>query len=342
MKRGVYSFMKQDEFLSTIKPKKGLLIVGLLFLGSCLGQIGVAYKNASDEMKKPVSVYDVSKENQYTCIDVQFLTESIATQTGGQESQDAAIAWNTEEMSLVSLTKDMQKDFKDILNYSYTDDEDAKAPETKKLCGYTKQIPSKLKSLTVEAYKEIFGSSNLTLSNFNAVFGSYYIDGSSTPMKDFTMNAAIGGMVSIVGFVILGVYVKNVLKTKKALQTNETRIEEIKRQVGAPDAIHEPKAKLYLTKDYLINYANGLEIYENKDIVWIYPHELRRNGFVQSRSIYVVTSNSKVHIVASLNASKKNNQLFDEVYQEFMIKLPDILHGYTKENREEAKNRYKK
>lgn len=104
---GVYSFMKQDEFLDTIKPKKGLLIVGLLFLGSCLGQIGIAYKNAQDEMKKPVSVYDVSKENQYTCIDVQFLTQSIATQTGGQESQDASIAWNTEEMSLVSLTKDM-------------------------------------------------------------------------------------------------------------------------------------------------------------------------------------------------------------------------------------------
>lgn len=212
----------------------------------------------------------------------------------------------------------------------------------KKICGYTKQIPSKLKSLTISAYKEIFGTSVLTNSNFADVFGSYYIDSASTPMKNFTMNASIGGMVSIVGFVILGIYIKNVLKTKKALQTNETRIEEIKRQVGAPDAIHESKAKVFLTKDYLINYANGLEIYENKDIVWIYPHELRRNGFVQSRSIYVVTSNSKVHIVANLNASKKNNTLFDELYQEFLDKLPDVLHGYTKENREEAKNRYRK
>lgn len=334
--------MSYEDFLKAIRPKKGLLIFALFFLVSCISTVSLSYKEMKEKMEKPVSIYDANEENQYSCMDVQFMTQSVATSSNSEKEQNAFIVWNAEELSLVSLNGELEKDFKDILDYSYSNDENAKAPETKKICGYTTMIPDNLKKLTIESYNQIFNTNTLSSDNFYEVFGIYYIDSSKTPKDDFISQAAISGIVSIVGIVLLIIYLNKGWTTKKTLKKYDNKMDSIKMNIGAPDAIHEAKAKIFLTKEYLINYANGLQIYEYKDIVWIYPYELRRNGFVQSRSVYVVTSNSKVHSVANLSASKKNNILFDEIYQEFIDKLPDALHGYTKENREEVKNRYRK
>ena len=77
-------------------------------------------------------------------------------------------------------------------------------------------------------------------------------------------------------------------------------------------------------------------------IVWIYPHEYRYNGSLSQKSIFVVTKNSKAHKLATVSASKKNLVMFDELYNTFLNRMPNVLSGYTKENKEKAKELYQK
>ena len=99
---------------------------------------------------------------------------------------------------------------------------------------------------------------------------------------------------------------------------------------------------MYITKNYLISYAAGLELYDYKDIVWIYPHEYRYNGSLSQKSMMIVLKDSKTKKLATVSASKKNLNMFDEMYESLLNKMPDVLSGYTKENKEKAKQLYQK
>ena len=53
--------------------------------------------------------------------------------------------------------------------------------------------------------------------------------------------------------------------------------------------------------------------------------------------------NGKANIVANISAwGREKQNAYDELYQELISKLPDALHGYSKENKEKAKEMYKK
>ena len=120
------------------------------------------------------------------------------------------------------------------------------------------------------------------------------------------------------------------------------RWDKIIEEINASDSIYYKNARLYLTRNYLISYQNGLEIFDYNDIIWVYPHEYRYNGVVTQKSIFVVSRNSKAHKLATLSTSKKNRVLFDELYNTLINKMPDILKGYTKENIKAAKELYQK
>lgn len=92
----------------------------------------------------------------------------------------------------------------------------------------------------------------------------------------------------------------------------------------------------------MVSFMSGLEVYDYNDIVWVYPHEYRYNGSLSQKSLMIVTKNGKAHKLATVSASKKNLTLFDEMYDTFLNRVPNALSGYTKENKEKAKEMYVK
>lgn len=335
---------KKEEFLKNIKPRKWGLLIAAVFLLSVVASLGVAYKAAKDEVDKETPLKEVQDEDIYACIDAEFAFGPIAETTGSTgEKVNAYIIIDDETAYIAGITENLEDKLKDVISYTYTaEDDEVEKPESVKLCGMSRGITTDLKDLTIEGYNTILDTEILNSSNFDQVFGYYYIDSTKSPYDSLYAECGVLVVFGIIGLVILAVYIFQTISTNKTLKKYENQMDKIALDIASPDTIYDKKARVYFTKDYIVDFASGFKVYEYKDIVWIYPHEMRQNGYVTQKSIYVVTSDSKAHVIANLSASKKNRATADELYQSLVIKMPNVLHGYTEENKRKAKELYKK
>ena len=128
------------------------------------------------------------------------------------------------------------------------------------------------------------------------------------------------------------------VEEKGKIQTCQKRVETIQKSAK----IKDDDIEKYLTDNYILSYGSGVKLIELKDIVWIYPFITRQRGIVTNKSIYVITNDKKTNVIALVNAmSKKSKAAFDELYQNIINRVPDVLVGYSKENKELVKERYK-
>lgn len=332
---------KTEEFMKNIEVKKGLLITAIVILLASLAFELLAFVNMKNTTKEAVPFLEAKDTNVYSYIDVELMTDCFAKYTEGNNTlEEVHFVFDENYIYIASINNKYEKELKDIYEYTYDEDENAKKPESVRIYGYTTSIPTELKNLAVESYNDFFGTDLMTSSNFYDVMGMYYLNTEKSPSEDFLWQSIIIGMFAIVGIVLLLRHNKMVKITKNTLNNYATRIENIKMDINDANTIYYKAAKIYLMKDYLINFANGFELYEYKDIVWIYPHELRQNGFLTQKSIYVVTNDAKVHIIANLGTSKKNMAIFNELYENLHLRIPNALYGYTKENKEKSKTLY--
>ena len=139
------------------------------------------------------------------------------------------------------------------------------------------------------------------------------------------------------------VYIVRNKKGKNILKEYGRELEKIEEDVNSGKGIHNKECGVYLTDRYLFSYANGVKLIEIKDIIWIYPFITKQNGITTSKSIYVITNNGKSNIIAVVNTwGKKNKASYEELYQDIINKVPNVLVGYSKENKEKVKEMYKK
>lgn len=331
-----------EIFEKKIKGTKGKLIVALVLLAMCIINEFSFYMVMQDVKKNPVAFSDVSKVGEYSCIDVRDISDGFADYSNDDStSMSAYYAIDEENLYIISLNKEEYKKFDEIVDYWVNGDEDAKEPDPVRVCGLTETIPSNLRSLAVEYYNEMFPDNTITNTQFSQYF-EYYLNTDRGPEEDFMVSSMAAGVFLIIALIFLALYINDKRKTKKTMAKYANEMDAIKMEISAPDTLYEKKAKVFLTANRIINVSSGMEIYDYKDIIWVYPHELRQNGYTTQKSIYVVTKDNKAHIIANISMSKKNNVLFDEIYESLMLKMPDALHGYTKENREKVKEMTKK
>ena len=99
----------------------------------------------------------------------------------------------------------------------------------------------------------------------------------------------------------------------------------------------------YLTENYILSYKSKLVKINYMDIVWIYPHTEKYRG-VTNASIMVMDKNGKIHSIGYMNLTPKTSPEYNELYDSLLNKVPNVLHGYTAENKQKAKeevNKYK-
>lgn len=331
---------KGIEFEKKIKKGKGYLIAAVIFLVLAGAFDLMMYFSYKSDMKNTVNLADVKEEGKYASVDVAAMTDYFATNDYSGVDHKTYFVYDNRYMYIVDLNEESRERLEEIYNYSYNQDENAVAPATVKLKGMTKEIPSDLKQIAIEAYNEIFGEDYLNTINFSTYFGTVYLDTYEDPMSDYLAILIFSVPFIIIGLTFLFTYFRITNNTKKSKEKYADKWDKIMSEID--DAIYYKNARLYLTRNYLISYQNGLEIFDYKDIVWIYPHEYRYNGAVTQKSIFVVSKDSKAHKLATLSTSKKNRVLFDELYNTLMNKIPDALKGYTKENIKAAKELYEK
>lgn len=332
----------KEEFLKNIKSNKITLIIGILFLLSSIASGIMVYYNKDKEMKDVKALVDVKKEDVYASVDVQVMTDYFATNDYAGIEHKTYFVWDNEYLYIVDLNDKTREALNSIYDYSYAEEKQEEKPSPITIKGMTKTIPSDLKKIAIDAYNKLYDEKILTTTNFSDYLGVVYLDTFESPMTDLTTELIVCLPSLIIGAIILFVYFRKDIVTKKCIEKLEGKWEEVLQEMDASDNFYFKKAKAYITRNYVVSYAGGLEVYPHNDIVWIYPHEYRYNGNLSQKSIMMVTKNGKAHKLATVSASKKNLNTFDEMYDTLMNRMPNVLSGYTKENKEKAKELYQK
>ena len=213
--------------------------------------------------------------------------------------------------------------------------------------GSTVFADDSLKEVAIESYNEIMEEEEymLSLEDFDSVFGSIYLNLETTPLTTNDIILVVGFMLGIIGLIVVIVGVFQKVRYKKQLKklSLEEKIKIQKELQDEKKSFYYEKAQVYLTENYILNLAHVFEAIPYKDVLWIYPYELRYYGFKTAQSIYLITKDGKKHIIASMSVvTKSSKEAMEEIYQTILKKNPKILNGFTKENRQKIKELTKK
>lgn len=331
---------KKVELSKLMKKGKGLLISGIIVLLMGVISFTASYLGYKDEVDNP-NMFDAFLQDNYGYIEVEYILDYFAEEETTKDK--VYIVFNPEnKMYLASIDDKTMESLKELLDYTYSDDE-REHPGTVKIKGTSAQISDSLKELAINYYNESYGDTYLNKSNFSTYAGNYYLDTKIDPMSENMpfMYIVMGIFVIIGGCLIIG-YFNNRKSTKKCLAKYEGKLDKIEDELNSSSVSDYSKYKLYITNKYIVSYVSGLQIIEYKDIVWLYPMDRTYRGNT-TRTIFVITEDSKTHTVCAINVSKKTKIILDEIYESILTKLPEkALAGYTNENRLKVKELYKK
>lgn len=215
----------------------------------------------------------------------------------------------------------------------------------KRISGITKTIPEDIKDIAIEVYnEEMDEESQITSSDFTRYFNNVYLDVEALPFTETDIFVIIGIVVGTVGIVVLlsgGIMLLRYKKNIKKLTSED--IQKIDKDLNDKETFFYKTAHVALTKSYVVHFGNTFDAILYKDIIWIYPYEIRQRGVKTSQSIQIMTSDGKMHGIASMGTyTKKSREIYEEIFDTLVKKCPEILVGFTKENKKLAKEKIKK
>lgn len=333
--------MKSEEFLKKVKKGNiGKLIAGLIFILIAASTFATFYYFDQDDKKNPIDMFNVNASDIYAKIEVQYMLDYFAYSTDNPDLKSYIVSDKNNVLYIIDINKKDFSKFQEIWDYMYAEEEPEKIPDPVTVYGKTKLIDSELKKLAISYYNEVLEEEVLTNSNFETAFGRYYLDTYEEFTDTYLFSGIItGGIFGVIGLVFVITFVLQKNKTKKMLAKYNEDMDKILNAIDNESCYYNKKTKVYFTDTCIVSYVRGLEIIPYEDIVWIYPHEYRYRGSV-TKSIYVITKDSKVHIISQLGITKKTSVIFDEEYTSLINRVPEVLLGYSKENALKAKELY--
>lgn len=289
------------------------------------------------------------QSNKYAYLDVQSIIGEVATYGTGDDDKTSDryyLAFFEGYPYIINLSAEGEEDLKEIIEYynSETVDEEKETPDSKRVYGVTEEIPTELKQIIIEYFKEIFNiQEDIPIENFENYFGSVLLNTRKEPVDTIIEEMVIiFGCIGIILLIIEQISSKIVAhKTMKYLRTNQYK-EDVENQLD--DFVEEKffKDKVIFTKDYFVDLQKGLVVFKYSDIKWIYVHTVKYMGiFTIATDAIVYLKDGKTNMQV-LQIKKKATKEFTEVFNKLCEKAPvDSLKGYTSENIKEFKE-YKK
>jgi len=309
---------------------KNMLLVGLFFYVLAIVVVCWGYfKTPSDGDSMADLTLNDPKINQRAYIDAHAVSPSFMKYSG---NIGYYFVVDNDYFYIVKMSEE-----------KYNEIKDASSENVKRIVGGTKESPSNIKSNAISAYNSLLpeGEKKLTIKDFNDTFSGLYLDldASTTTTKDIAL--VIAGLVMIFGFAFTlagGLAVRRFKKKIEKISPEERQ--KIDKEMNDKEAFYYKNAHTYLTKSYIVNFANTFEAIPYKEVIWVYKYELRQNGIKSQQSVQVMTKDGKNHTIATLTGlTKKANDVFNEILETVANKSTNALIGYTKENREKVKEK---
>ena len=323
-----------NDLQKMTKPRRFILIIGIIIV--TFGLFGGGILSYFISQEEPTNLSEVTEEGVFSKIDVELVTSYFATLTTDSSLEKYYLVTEDGYTYIAKIDDDTFASLKENHDYNYSTDPDAVAPDSVTIVGESELIPDEIKNFAIEYFRDSEGL-DINEENFNNLIYPYLIDTYITKTDTIIDIAIVFGVITVVGLILIMVYMNRQTKTKKSISKYQSSLKTIEEELESSTTIHNEICKVYLTENYLISYNDGLKIIELKSISWLYPYEYRRNGVVTNRSICIYTSDKQKYMIGNINAWGKNkDSAYNEMYQLLLEKTPDALHGYSKENKEKA------
>lgn len=325
--------MENKRSLKSIsKSRKGLLIVGIIII--VVGLFGGGILSYLISIEEPAELSTISEKDEFVKVDVDLVTSYFATLTTDDSLEKYYFITADDRLYIAKLDDETFAKLKANYDYNYSTDESASAPDAVTIMGFSDEIPDEVKKFAIDYFSESEGL-ELTIQDFEELVYPFLIDTYKTKTDTIMDIATIFGITTVIGLVIVMIYMNNTNKTKKSLHKYQKELSAIEEELDNESTFHSDVCKTYVTENYLISNNNGLKILKLTDIVWLYPFEYRSKGVATQKSIYVITKDGTKNIVGSINSwGKIKEEAYNELYQLLLKKTPDALHGYSKANKE--------
>ena len=318
------------EFKKLVKVKKILLILGIIICFIALG----FYLLLNSYLKNEDVVYlnEVDKEYVSADVEVTLLTDYFATLNESGELERFYLVFDSNDNIFVVVLDDNEfNSLKEIHEYTYN--ADAEEQESVIIKGRSKEIPAEIKNYALDYLIEM--DVDVNANTIDEVIGKYYLD--TTLTNDYILKQVTTLVIPLflLGVLLILINVIKIIRRKKVLKVITDK--------ELSNRNHNTIWQTIITKNYLINYKPKLYIIKLDEILWFYPYEARVKKKVDERSIFILTKDNikyNVGIVHKFNEEYEN--AYGKLYQDLVSILPDALKGYTKENKEQISDEFKK
>ena len=201
--------------------------------------------------------------------------------------------------------------------------------------GVTKSITEEIKNIALEVYNEdLEEEKQISYEDFENYFGDVYLDmtepvSSVAGFQWFMFYACV-----IVGGIAFIICLSKVIKfNKKINKLDTTKIFELDSEMNNGESFYYSKIHLYLTPHYIINFSGYFNFIRYEDVLWMYRYEVRTNGAKSSQSIKVLANDGITYLIATIGVySKKQKEIYEEIWNTIYSKNPSMRLGYTEEN----------
>lgn len=195
-----------------------------------------------------------------------------------------------------------------------------------------------MKNIIVEEYNKKNIDNKITVSEYNKKFGKMYL----SQKKEFdnlkNANLIMYGICATYVLLFIFLFFVFVERTKKTKEKfGEEGMKQLKEEMNRESTKVYSSIRLALTDSYLLNLSTGLDAIKYEDIVWFYkdPFNFYNDIVMYSKE------DDKIKKSYLAGGKWKISTEFDDFYKEVCNRCPNIIIGYSKENKEKFKEQYK-
>ena len=328
-----YQYSESMNKLLERKPNKRLhiILIVLMVITIIGGLLGYLLENniISNDKKNVQTFNPFNAGSDYSKLTPEYLSDEFATEYDDSVNYLFAIDKDNNSYIVAVKANDMDQ-YKDLIDYTYSTTGNAPAAVT--LQGTPRKIDSEITNLAVDSFNTFCDSDVVSTSNFNSVFGDYYLDTTQLPSGNYTFMSVCIFLFLVCAFIYIYLMDRERKSFKLRKSTLEkfdnTAIKEVDKEINESISIFFNPQNLYCTSNYIISTARGFDIIHLSEIKHVYGCIYGNNQKKPTSSIVVVTNDDIKHEIAVIKLDQKGNLLLGDIINIIKSKLPDITYGF--------------
>lgn len=153
-----------------------LLVMGAVFL--CMGffiMLAGIGSDISDETQEPGYVFWAENEDEYSCVDIQYMTDSVAYLEEDKKLNYYIVCDREWTPAVICVHDDELAEYRPYIDWLYSDSYENE-PQQMTVAGHAKPFDAELAEYVMEGFEQAFGEGIVDKSNFSEWFGEYYLE----------------------------------------------------------------------------------------------------------------------------------------------------------------------